>query len=98
AHAFLRRTDELARDDAAGDPVLKDDARARLARLDFELHTGVLPPATCLALEGHIAARRARHRLAIRHPRAAHVAAHLELALHPVDEDLQVQLTHAGDN
>ena len=42
--------------------------------------------------------RRLADRLAVGHLRLADVRLHLELAPHAVDDDLQVQLAHAGDD
>ncbi len=38
------------------------------------------------------------NRLAVGHLGLAHVGVHVELAEHPVDQDLEVELAHAGDD
>ncbi len=95
----LDRADVLPRDHAADDLVLEHEAAARLARLDVDDHVPVLATATRLANEPALDLLRAvPDRLAIRHLRTADVGLHAELPAQPVDDDLQVQLAHAGDD
>ena len=58
----------------------------------------ILAAPTRLAHEAPFDAHRARDRLTIGHLRAANVALHAELTLEAVHDDVQVQLTHAGDD
>ena len=67
--------------------------------LEVDLHVPVLAPTTALA---HVAALDRLDGLgdglAVRDLRAADVGGHAELAEHPVDEHLEVQLAHARDD
>src|SRR5947209_4359842 len=95
--ALLGRLDELARDDAARDLVLEDEALAG-GRLDLQLDVAVLAAAAGLPLVDFLALRRLRDRLAVGDLGFSDVGLDAELALHAVDDDLQVQLAHAGDD
>ena len=83
----------------ADDLVLEGEARAVLVGLHLDDHVAVLaaaaglPDETALGL-GH----RLGDALAVGHLRPAHVGVDLELAQQAVDDDLQVQLAHAGDD
>ena len=97
--ALLDRADVLARDRAADDLVLEDEALARLRRLHVDDDVAVLALAARLADELAFDLLDALpDRLAIGHLRAADVRVDLELAHHAVDDDLEVQLAHAGDD
>eukprot|EP00302_Diacronema_sp_CCMP2436_P025919 CAMPEP_0179931864 /NCGR_PEP_ID=MMETSP0983-20121128/10922_1 /TAXON_ID=483367 /ORGANISM="non described non described, Strain CCMP 2436" /LENGTH=262 /DNA_ID=CAMNT_0021836351 /DNA_START=321 /DNA_END=1111 /DNA_ORIENTATION=+ len=72
--------------------------RARLERLEADLDLGVLAAAARLLLVDVLNLGRLGDALAVSHLRGAHVGLDLELALHPVDDDLEVQLAHAGDH
>jgi hypothetical protein len=58
----------------------------------------VLAAAAGLAHELALGFDRAADGLAVGHLRLADVGLHLELALHAVDDDFEVQLAHAGDD
>ena len=96
AHAPLDGRHELARHGAAHGVILEDDAAALRGR-DVEHDVAVLAaPArlpNVLALGGGTPA----HGLAVGDLRPAHVGLDLELAHEAVDDDLEVQLAHAGD-
>src|SRR5690606_20818807 len=90
---------ELARHHATLDGVDELEAFAGFLRLDLEHHVAVLALAARLANK---LALDVFYRLAdgftVGHLRLAHVGFHAEFALHSVDDDLQVQLAHAGDD
>ena len=94
------RLDVLAGDDAAHDLVLEDEA-LRPARPAPVLITTwpywPLPPDWRMNLPS-TSVDLLPDRLAVRHLRPADVRLDLELALHAVDDDLEVQLAHAGDD
>ncbi len=58
----------------------------------------VLAAAAGLAYELAFRLDRVAYGLAVGHLRRTHVGLHLELALHAVDDDVEVQLAHAGDD
>src|SRR5690606_28851685 len=98
-HPLLDRADVLARDHAAHDPVLEDESGTRLRRLDVDHDVAVLAPAAGLADELALdVLRRAANRLAVRDLRTADVRIDLELPAQTVDQDLEVQLAHPGDD
>src|SRR6185437_1290208 len=96
---LLHRADVLTRDHAAHDLVLEHEALPRARRLHVDHDVAVLSLAARLAdeLPFHLL-HALLDRLAIRHLRAANVRVHLELALHAIHDDFQVQLAHAGDD
>ena len=68
-------------------------------RLDRDLHLGELAGTTGLLLVGVVdALDRLADRLAVRDLRLADVGLDLELALHTVDQHLEVQLAHTADD
>ena len=87
----------LARDRAADDLVDELVAGALLGRLERQDDVAVLALAAGLADEAAVALGRAADRLAVGDLGLADVGRDLELADHPVDEDVEVQLAHAGD-
>ena len=89
--------DVLARDGPADDLVDELVARALLARLELDDGVAVLALAAGLADEAAVALRGAADGLAVGDLRLADVGRDLELADHPVDEHVEVQLTHARD-
>src|SRR5262249_58418855 len=92
------RADVLLRDLAADDLVDELVARALLARLDVDDGVAVLAAAARLADELPVdALHRLGDRLAVGDLRPADVRVDVELALEAVDDDLEVQLAHAGD-
>src|SRR2546430_2135185 len=98
-HALLHRADVLLGNRAAHDLVLEDEAGARLLRLEVDDDVSVLPAAARLANEFalHVLHPLA-HRLAVGHLRPADVGVDLELPLHAIDDDLEVQLAHPADD
>src|SRR5262249_4702631 len=101
ARARLDRGEELGRDDPSLGPVHEVEHRGTLGLgLGFEVDgdLGVEAGAAGLADAGSLhPLDRAPDRLAVADPRPAHVDLQLEITDHPVLEDLQVQLPHAGD-
>ena len=89
--------DELARHGAALD--LRDELEALAGvRLDVDVDDAELARAAGLLDEAALdLVRRAADRLAVGDLRAPDVRLDAVLALHAVDEDLEVQLAHAGD-
>src|SRR5580658_2105581 len=98
--AGVHRRDVLARDPATVDLVLElVPAAVAAGGLQVDEHPAVLARATGLLLVRvldllHLAG----DGLAVGDLRAADVRLDLELAAHPVDQHLQVQLAHAGDD
>src|SRR5215213_1753416 len=97
AHALFDGLDELARDRAARDLVLEDEALARRGRY-LKLRVAVLAAAARLALVALDALGGHGDGLAVRDLRLAHVRLDAELALHSVDDDFEVKLAHARDD
>src|SRR5690606_16333243 len=98
ADALVDRRDELARHGAADDAVDEFVALAFRLRLDLEPHVAILAAAARLAHELALGLDRTADRLAVGDLRLAYVRLDLELALHAIDDDLEVQLAHAGDD
>ena len=98
AHALLDRRDIFARDVAALDLVEEGDAGAALARGDRDLDLAELAGAARLLLVGVGQLDRLREALAIGDLRSADIGLDLELALHAVDQDVEVELAHALDD
>src|SRR5690606_37800371 len=98
------RRDVLPRDTTASDVVDELVARAVTVTVDrkrFEVddHATVLAGATRLLLVGVLDAFvLAANRLAVGHLGLTDVGLDLELFAHPVDEHLEVQLAHTGDD
>src|SRR4051794_38289411 len=101
-HALVDRRDVLPGDAATGDLVLELVGRAvgrDLEGLDADLHLRELARTTGLLLVGVVVALDGlADRLAVGHLRLADVGLDVELAAHAVDQDLQVELAHAGDD
>src|SRR6185295_4953753 len=91
------RLDVLARDRAADDLVDELVARPLLLGLELDDRVAVLALAAGLADEPAIALGSAPDGLAIGDLRLADVGGDLELADHPVDEDVEMELAHPGD-
>ena len=85
-------------DGAADDLVLEHKTRARRQRLEMDLDPGILAGAAGLLLVRVIDIGRAGDRLAIGDLRRADIGVDLKLALHAVDDDLEVQFPHALDD
>ena len=71
---------------------------ARLQRLEAHDHARELAGAAGLLLVRVVDLGGLRDRLAIGHLRLADARLHLELAPHAVDDDVEMQLAHAGDD
>src|SRR5206468_5881266 len=95
--SMVDRLDVLARDHAADDLVDELVAGALLGRLDPDDRVAVLALPTGLPDVPAATVGRAADRLAIGDLGLADVRRDLELANHPVDEDVEVQLPHPGD-
>src|SRR5690606_8020930 len=96
--ALLHGRDVLARNHAALDGVHELEALARLLGLELDHHVAVLTaPAGLLDVLVFLIDRLANG-LAVGDLRLADVRLDVELALHAVDDDLEVQLAHAGDD
>src|SRR3546814_21144803 len=87
--------DIFARNVAALDLVDESDARAAFAGSDADLDAPELARAARLLLVGIVDIDGLRERFAVRHLRRADVRFDLELALHAIDEDVEVKLAHA---
>src|SRR6478735_1849452 len=98
----VHRRDVLTRDTATRDAVDELVHRAVLGlaqRLEADLDLGELARATGLLLVRVVVLEDGTtDRLAVGHLGLADVGLDLELALHAVDEDVEVQLAHAGDD
>src|SRR5262249_30439460 len=96
---LLDRRDVLARNHTAHDLVLEDEAGARFGRLHVDDDVAVLTLTARLADELAFDLLDApANRLTVSNLRRADVPFDLELAHHAVDENLEVQLTHARDD
>src|SRR5688572_26349858 len=93
-HALLDRRDELLRHATALDGVDELVALARL-RLEREPNVAILAASTRLLDELALGFERLLEGLAVSHLRLADRGFDAELALHAVDDDLEVQLAHA---
>ena len=98
ADALLDRRDVLRRNHAALDLVDELEALARLLRSELEADVRVLTAAAGLLDVLVLVVDRHRDRLAIRDLRSADVAVDVELAFQTVDDDLEIELAHAGDD
>ncbi len=85
------------RNRAAHRLVLEDGSPARLARIQPNLQRAALTAAARL-LDGHLALGRRGQRFLVGDLRLADARFDAELALHAVDDDLEMQLAHAGDD
>src|SRR6185312_142786 len=99
ADSLVDRLDVLLGDLASDDLVLEDVAGAGLLRVQVDDGVAVLPRAARLPDELALdLLGRLGDRLAVRDLRAADVRLDVELALQAVDDDLEVELAHAGDD
>ncbi len=96
-HALLDGRNKLFRDGAAMDFILELETLGGI-RLHSQLSARVLAAAAGLLLVRVVVLGRRSNGFAIGNLRLADVGAHLELALHAVHDDLEMQLAHAGDD
>src|SRR4029453_8027291 len=94
AQTFFHRRDEFPRHGAALDGVDELEPLALLARLHLEPYVTVLAAAARLLDELAFDLHGVLDRFAIRDLRRTDVGLDAELALHPVDQDLEVELAH----
>src|ERR1039457_2000273 len=95
---LVDRLDELLGNRAARDAVDELVVLALGVRAQPDLGVPVLAPAARLADELALARDVLADRLAVRDLRLAHVRADVELAHHAVDDDLEMELAHPGDD
>src|SRR5262249_9733997 len=95
--ALLDRGNVLVRDDAALDLVDELELRAARQRRNAEVDFAELAATTALLLVAVVALGAALDRLAIRHVRLRQRDLDAEALLHPLDEDLEVEVAHALD-
>src|SRR5439155_21667227 len=90
--------DELFWNRAADDVVDEFVALARVARHEADLRVAILAAAAGLTDVAPFALRGTRERFLVRDLGTADARLDAELALEPVDDDLEVQLAHACDH
>ena len=102
AHLFddpsLERRQVLPSDLAAGDLIIELESRARPRCLKTKDSVRVLPAASRLLDVPMLMLNVSENRLAVGNLRAVRMNANAELASQPVDDDLQVELPHPGDD
>ena len=96
--ALLDARDVFLRHRAADDLRLEHVGFAFRVRLEHDLDAGELARAAGLLLVGVILLVGPRDRLAVGHLRGADIRLDLELAAHAVDDDVEMQFAHAGDD
>jgi len=99
AHTFFNCRDVFARNGTALDRVNEFEALARFLRFDLQNHVTVLTTTTRLLDE--FAFRLFAHftdRFAVSHLWLADGRFNVEFALHAVNDDVQMQLAHTGDD
>src|SRR5262245_53119549 len=96
--ALVHRRNVFARHGTADDAVDELIALAGFLRLESQPDVAVLAAAAGLAHELALLLDFGANRLAIGYLRLADVGLDLELALHAIDDDFEVQLAHAGDD
>ena len=98
----IHRRDVLARDTTAGDSIVELVGGAVFGvhqRLELDDDLGELPRSTGLLLVGVLVlVDGAADGLAVGDLGLAHIRLDLELPLHPVDQDVEVKLTHTADD
>src|SRR5689334_7204422 len=97
ANSLFDGLDVFPRNRAAGDLVLKHKTLAG-RRLDLDLDVTVLATTASLLLINFFTGSGLRDRFTIRNLRLADVGLDTKLALHAIDDDLEVQLTHTRDD
>src|SRR5438552_15199476 len=96
--ALLHRGVVFLRDRATHDLVDELESLARLIRFDVDLGVAVLAATTGLADEASDPMRLALDRFPVGNLRLTDVGVDRKLAQHSVDDDLEVQLAHPGDD
>ena len=96
--ALVHGGNVFARHRAADDAVDELVALALRQRLELQPHMAVLAAAAGLANELALGFDRAAQGFAIRDLRLADIGFDLELALHAIDDDLEMQFAHAFDD
>src|SRR5215470_9791338 len=97
ANSLFDRLDVFPRNRAASDLVLKHKTFTGCG-LDLDLDVTVLAATASLLLINFLTRSGLRDRFTIRNLRLADVCLDTKLALHAIHDDLEVQLTHAGDD
>src|ERR1022692_3707640 len=96
--SLVDRGDELSRHGPADDAVDEFIAFAGGERLDLQPDVAILAAAARLAHEFAFRFHGAAYGFAIRDLRLANVGIDLEFALHAIDDDLEMQFAHAGND
>src|SRR5580692_5107501 len=97
-NALVHGGNVLARHRAADDAIDEFVALALGQRLELQPHMPVLTAPAGLANELALGLDRAAQGFAIRHLRLAYIGVDLELALHAINDDFEVQFPHAFDD
>src|SRR5205807_10192008 len=98
ANALVHRLDEFLRDRSTGDVIDELVAFTRLVRFEDDLGVTVLALAAGLANVLAFRLGALANSLAIRHLRLTDIGLNLVFAHHAINDDLQMQLAHAGDD
>jgi hypothetical protein len=96
-NAFFNGGDELLRNGAAVNLVQELEVFL-LIRLHAKLHLGILSAATGLLLMRVLVLGVVANGLTVGDLRFAHIRFDVEFALHALDDDLEMQFAHAGQN
>src|SRR5690606_38153392 len=98
ANTFLDRTEVFLRHHTTNHFGGKVDTLARLLRLDAQPDVTVLTTTTGLTHELAFLLNRLADGFAVGNLRRTDVGLNVELTLHPVNDDIEVQFAHAGNN
>src|SRR5690606_15980238 len=96
--ALLDGWDKLTRDVAALDLINELETDAGFVRTDLDVDLGKLSATTRLLLVCVVLVHTCANGFAVSHLRTSDIGLYLELAPQAIDDDLQVQLAHAGDD
>ena len=94
-HPLLDARNVVLRDRPPDDHGFEQEALPGFRRFDDHLDARELAGAAGLFLVGVVDLRQMRDRLPVGHLRRADIGLHPELPLHPVDQDVEMQLPHA---
>src|SRR6188474_2826511 len=97
SNSALDGLDVLLGNSTARNLIFENKTLAR-SGLDFDLDVSKLTTAACLLLVDLLAGRRLRDGLAIGYLRLADIRLNAKLALHAIDNDFEVKLTHTGND